>query len=398
MKRPAFASKAPAKSPAYALAVRFVAWLTEAAGGRWGYPVTPWSMEERLLLLLGQPPLLDELVGHPLFAGTMPPEQAARAFLESVIHAPVTLTGGDQVSAAHRLLAEIVRLAPGLASPVAPALTDQPPANATVVSLNPVLRMLILRLRPLLAEHGPGPGLTVGAFALPLPKLISPWDALSVPPGPLAAPATPADAIRLIDVLTDALESKGRHWKELKDAGLVPPHHWFDTTSANQIKALNKFRRTAEEIAEKTGGHTNDTKILEAAWEKVKVPRFASPQEVVRSPLWKHAVRQGWRVGTTSAVDTDAIPIREADTEEDMTPELFDERLARLEKDGILDPLDARLLRGLMSGASLGDLAKDKDVKTRLKERDLTIMEYMKDLVAHVHKAAARCTDNGDDA
>lgn len=345
---------------------------------------------------LTRPPYDHELLGHHLYPHAQSIDSAADSFFSAVFERPIQVVRGEPRTKTHALLTARLACMSGQPAWRGAALTDLPPDDGrkgkTVQPFDPRLRMLQMRLAPLTAARGVGPGLRVGNLTLPLPAELSVWEAVALPPVAFHVPQSTSDRAQFLFALTAAFENAARPWKELVRAGLVPPGDWLESTKTNTIRALNQFRVLAttppralmEEawtrhpvpgvatldlfldspLAKRRGAVVIDptrepdpllaaqgaaaaaffhwaetqagppgTAQLDAAWEVSPVPRFKSHAEVLAHEWWRRSVHQGWWSGQHGIDDPDAvlsesIPTRDAKESPDMNTTPHDTMVA----------------------------------------------------------------------
>lgn len=339
---------------------------------------------------LVRPLFLDDLLGHCFYAAAQSADTAAERFFSAVLERPITPVRGVAVTKAHELLTARLALMSGRPAWRGASLSAAAPESCGPTPFDPAVRLLGKRLRDLTAARGAGPFLTLtnGATS-PLPAVMTLWEALTLPPVGFVMPQTTAERAAFVFMLTAALENADRHWRELVRAGLVPPNDWLEATSVNTLRKLNRFRLLA--------GPEPTAESLAAAWMLSPVPGFNSYDELLKSPLWRRSIHQGWRIGAFGVDDPGratraSIPIEE--TEERPPPEAHSdeamgEKFDILLQEGVIDGVEHGLFVGVLAGRTLQQLAKDPAVKARLAASGESIQTYVKKLSDRVADHAA---------
>lgn len=378
------------ETPEYRLAARIVAHigLSDPALG-----LSAVAAKAFICDTLTREPDAAALLRHDLYPNAQPVEEAAESYFAAVFERPISPVRGEPATKAHELLTVRLARMSGQRAWRDMALTEKPVPDA-VLLFDPALRLLARRLRALTGERGPGPGLQSGDLTLTLPKQLTLWEAVALPPAAFLPPDNTGDRVTFLFVLTAAFENAARHWKELLAAGLVPPGHWLEGTTVNQLRKLNAFRREIE------GGAS-----AEDAWATVGgVPKFDGPRQVMDSDLWRRSLHQGWRVGEFGADDPERtasgfIPTEDGQESAAMNTTPDDRLLDMLEAlrlDGVIDDLDAKLFAALVQGRTLRELAGNAPFKERIAAINVSVDDYAKELCNRVtaHLAARAGGEN----
>lgn len=220
------------------------------------------------------------------------------------------------------------------------------------------------------------------------PEGMSVWQAISLGPQKLD-PGTADARDAFFFAVIQALETANEVWETLRRIGLSP-RDWAGEVTINQAKSASALVNEARRFAETEGGDHKDRKILEAAWEIRKVPRFADLDAFLGSELGR-AVLDG--PGPMRMVGLEDAPELADDDDTPASLEEMTKVVAYLVENDALDPLDQQVLAAVVQHQAYEDIC-DEDWCAEAFPTKQAWSEYTDMLVDKILEALARLKDD----
>ncbi len=226
------------------------------------------------------------------------------------------------------------------------------------------------------AKHGPL-FIEASSARIELPEELSLWGAIRGAPRQLVSLAGD-EWVDFRNLVIRAFEAANAPYAALLSIGLWPPD-WDDVLSTHQVKQLSIFLSAA-----KTEARDHTISAWRQAWEGgKKVPLFKNADELWESSLGFALRDSRWQPITH--IDGIEIPGDE-DAEDRSLEELdFEKTLQMCRAAGAIDDLEVWLYLEIREGRNAAELAQEPQMRARLREKRLTMPQYLEALQLRIH-------------
>ncbi len=329
------------------------------------------------------------LAGHALVEHRLSPEEAAQIYFERVIGRNLFLARGNHYHKGHELLHALclrgagrgwdkASLARSLDESAAIPLILPAGFDAVAARLASFSRE-ISQSNPAVstrAKHGPL-FIEVSSARVELPEELSLWGAIRGAPRQLVS-LSEDEWLAFRNLVIRAFEAANAPYAAFISIGLWPPD-WGDVLSTHQVKQLSIFLTAA-----KMESRDHTISAWRQAWEGgKKVPLFKNADELWESSLG-FALRESWWQPITH-IDSIEIPSEEDAEDRSLEALDFEKTLQMCRAAGAIDDIEVWLYLEIREGRNAVELAQEPQMRTRLREKRLTMPQYLEALQLRIH-------------
>jgi hypothetical protein len=344
-----------------------------------GGQIEPYAIEQTLIKTLAGPPdrrlrhrYRDTLLGYPLVAARMAPEEAAQRYLDDVLRRRLQLARSLPQHKGHELFVLQCRrgVQPGWLKASLARSKSQPTTASSGPNDFEAVRSRLARLDGSISPKSPAEGtrerlgpiwLQVPGGAAEVAEELSVWQAVTCGPSPLTALGKGPAFDAVCSLTIQALETANAHWSAILCLG-ISPLDWADAVSVNTAKKASAFRSSVRDAVD---GRPETIADWHSAWAAHKVPGFASADA-----FWASELGKAMRMQPSLAlehINLDDIDLpdgmdQHAKALDSMT---FDAMLLLAKAETVIDDFDVWFLREISAGAEIAELAAH--VKTKLR-------------------------------